>query len=264
MRVGAEAARLGLQVAIQQTCENARIPRNQIAHTCIGCAGISASKVTSTLKQFISEEVSGSIEVVGDHHIAFEAAFGDEPGVLVEVGTGSIVFGRNAKGQSARAGGHGFAISDEGSGYWIGRMAVSLTLRALDCGHKTLLLPLILQEWQVPQKDLVKAANSCPAPDCARLYPLVLEAERDGDEVASLVLRRASVELAQLAQVVLGRLSMTGSARVAMAGGVFENSEHIRMQFADALGILWPSAEVLPTLTDPLLGALSLARKRQQ
>lgn len=153
MRVGAEAARLGLQAAIRQACENARIPSNQIAHTCINCAGISASKVTSALKQFISEEVSGSIEVVGDHQIAFEPVFGDEPGMLVEAGTGSIVFGLNAKGQSTRAGAHGFVIPDEGSGYWIERMAASLTLRAPDCGHKTFLLPLILQEWQVPQTD---------------------------------------------------------------------------------------------------------------
>jgi hypothetical protein len=39
-------------------------------------------------------------------------------------GTGSIAYGRNAEGRTARAGGHGPGASDEGSGYDIGRRAV--------------------------------------------------------------------------------------------------------------------------------------------
>ena len=80
----------------------------------------------------LAELVAGEIEVVGDMVIALEAAFGGEPGVIVIAGTGSIAYGRNSKGQTARAGGWGFAISDEGSGHWIGRAAVAATVRALD------------------------------------------------------------------------------------------------------------------------------------
>ena len=47
------------------------------------------------------------------------------PGVIAIAGTGSIVYGRDASGRVARAGGWGFAISDEGSGHWIGRHAIS-------------------------------------------------------------------------------------------------------------------------------------------
>ena len=45
--------------------------------------------------------------------------------MIVIAGTGSIAYGRNREGQTARAGGWGFAISDEGSGHWIGRAAVA-------------------------------------------------------------------------------------------------------------------------------------------
>ena len=55
--------------------------------------------------------------------IALDAAFGSGPGVIVIAGTGSIAYGRNAQGASARAGGWGSAISDEGSAHWIGRSA---------------------------------------------------------------------------------------------------------------------------------------------
>ena len=63
--------------------------------------------------------------------IALEAAFGSGPGVIVIAGTGSIAYGRNREGQTARAGGWGFAISDEGSGHWIGRTAVAAAIARL-------------------------------------------------------------------------------------------------------------------------------------
>jgi N-acetylglucosamine kinase-like BadF-type ATPase len=42
------------------------------------------------LREFIAEVVSGEVDVVGDHEIAFESAFGAEPGAIVSSGTGSI------------------------------------------------------------------------------------------------------------------------------------------------------------------------------
>ncbi len=90
--------------------------------------------VRGTVSEIISGEVkpgkikTSEIKVVGDNVIALEAAFGSGPGVIVIAGTGSIAYGRNRDGQTARAGGWGFAISDEGSGHWIGRAAVAAAL----------------------------------------------------------------------------------------------------------------------------------------
>ncbi len=76
-------------------------------------------------------------QVVGDAVIALEAAFGPGPGVIAISGTGSMIYGRDAKGLTARAGGWGFAVSDEGSGHWIGQKAISSILRARDAGRET-------------------------------------------------------------------------------------------------------------------------------
>ena len=62
--------------------------------------------------------------VVNDALIALVAGAGDAPGIVIIAGTGSIVYGRNARGEAARAGGWGHMIGDEGSGYWIGREAL--------------------------------------------------------------------------------------------------------------------------------------------
>ncbi len=83
--------------------------------------------------------------------IALEAAFGSGPGVIVIAGTGSIAYGRNAEGQTARAGGWGFAISDEGSGHWIGRTAVAAAIGAWDedPGQNVPLIEVLLKSWRL-------------------------------------------------------------------------------------------------------------------
>src|ERR1700733_5301986 len=46
--------------------------------------------------------------ITHDAHIALAGATGGEPGIIVIAGTGSMVFGRNAAGLTARAGGWGY------------------------------------------------------------------------------------------------------------------------------------------------------------
>ena len=73
-------------------------------------------------RDIVAEILPTPIEVVGDMLIALEAAFDSGPGVIVIAGTGSIAYGRNRQGTTVRAGGWGFAIGDEGSAHWIGRL----------------------------------------------------------------------------------------------------------------------------------------------
>ena len=70
----------------------------------------------SALAKIAAERLCCHVQVVGDMDIAMQAAFGAGAGVIVIAGTGSVAFGRDAQGNTARAGGWGFAISDEGSG----------------------------------------------------------------------------------------------------------------------------------------------------
>src|SRR4029079_12280276 len=70
------------------------------------------------------------ILVVNDALIALMAGAKEAPGIVIIAGTGSIVYGHNADGEAARAGGWGHMIGDEGSGYWIGRGALGAGMRA--------------------------------------------------------------------------------------------------------------------------------------
>jgi glucosamine kinase len=282
VRLGATQAREALHTAIRQVCATANISPAQISAVCIGAAGADrpeiAAKIRAILAELISETAPETalpkIEVVGDMTIALEAACGAGPGVIAIAGTGSIAYGRDATGHAARAGGWGFAVSDEGSGHWIGRRAISAVLSAHDQGLETKLSAMVLQAWKLNTLDeLVQQANSTPPPDFPRLFPIVLRAADEDDSVARSLLTDAGAKLGSLAAIVVHRLAHNTSAAmptgsmfpvatlpVAMTGSVFRQSPDVRRVFYNTLQTSLPGIEVRQDIVDPIEGALARAR----
>jgi glucosamine kinase len=263
IRVGEGNAREALHVAVRQACAMANITPDQIKGICVGAAGAARPEIAATIRSILFDLTPAPVDVVGDMVIALEAAFGSGAGVIAIAGTGSIVWGRDASGRTARAGGWGFAISDEGSGHWIGRRAISAILQVHDEGEETALTALALRAWNLTTIDeLVQNANSLPPPDFPRLFPAVLRAAEQSDATARKLLDDAAIHLANLSTMVIRRLAAQPSyAPVAMTGSVFRKSADIRRVFYNVLQKNFPGIEVRSNLVDPVEGALALARK---
>ena len=266
VRVGESQARAAIADAIGKACAAANVAPIQIQRTCAGLAGGARCEVSDAVRRIVAESVGGEVFVVGDIVIVLEAAFGTGPGVIVIAGTGSIAYGRDRKGETVRAGGWGFAISDEGSGHWIGRSAVSAAIRAIDEPESpscSVILEGLMKSWNLSSREqLVIAANATPAPDFAALMPAVLSAAGTGDPIALGVLTQAGGELAKLAVTVLRRLFPEGEAvPVAMSGGVFANSALVREVFYNSLRAKCPQAAIDGAVVEPVQGALALARR---
>jgi glucosamine kinase len=275
-RVGKVRAREALHQAIRQACATAKIDLRQVRCICVGAAGAGRAEVAGTLREIVAELVLGEIDVVGDMEIALEAAFGAGPGVIVIAGTGSIAYGRDATGRTARAGGWGFAISDEGSAHWIGRTAVSAVLRAIDkevgdgkdaqgIADASLLFREMKRTWKLHFLDeFVRAANSNP--DFAILFPSIVTAADAGDSLAQSVLRQAGEELARLAAIVVRRLFAEDAAippavALAMVGGVFRHSAQVREEFCNDVRKVHAQIILNANVIEPVTGALQMARK---
>ena len=273
-RHGEARVREALHAAVRDACAAVKVDPATVVSACVGLSGAGRPEVRDSVTRMMREVLRGKIEVVTDLETTLEAAFDDGPGVITIAGTGSIAYGRDAAGQTARAGGWGLAISDEGSGQWIGRAAVSAVLGAKDAGEDPALLKPILDLWKLTTLDeLVRHANASPPPDFSSLVPLVRDAAENPrpsgawtghplDPVAQGVLRRAGGELATLTRSVMRRLfGPPGDVRVAMAGGVFRQSEVVRKVFYNTVITEFPRATVQAQIVDAVDGALALARK---
>ncbi len=263
IRVGEGKARESLHAAILQACQAAGLTPAQIQRASIGAAGAAGAQSKEIVRRLVAEIIPCRFEVLADTEIALEAAFGEGPGVIVIAGTGSVAYGRNAGGDTARAGGWGFAISDEGSGYWIGRTAVAAAVREGNQDRGDCLLKLIAKAWGVAtHEQVVRAANTMPAPDFAALFPLVLQASEKNNHQARAVLVKAGGELSALARPVIDRLFPGASTvPVAMSGGVFEHSSLVREVFYNSLQAASPNVELSPAVIEPVQGALQRARR---
>lgn len=263
-RVGEEQARRNLHEAILKSCEAARISPQSISQVCIGMTGASVPSAVAWAQRVIHELVPGEIKAIGDHIIAHRAAFGSLPGVLVIAGTGSIAYGRNEKGETARAGGWGSAVSDEGSAFWIGREAVSIALRQHDMARSNGLLSTIAQCWKVSTlEEIVRAVNTNPGVHFAELATVIAAAAEQGDPTAQMITGRAGKELAALAGAVITRLWPPNAVvRVAMAGGVLQGSGLVRRALQEAIQSDYPNASLSFAYVRPVLGALAFAAQQ--
>src|SRR5438034_4387666 len=133
-------------------------------------------------KQAILSEILPARKLVVTHDalIALSGATGGEPGIVTIAGTGSIAFGRNALGKTARVGGWGYIFGDEGSGFDIARQAVRAALRSEEgWGPATALRDLLLQATGAQDaNDAMHRfyTDEFPRPRVAALAPLVNDA----------------------------------------------------------------------------------------
>lgn len=269
VRVGELVARESLQASVRQACVAAGITPAQVSRTCVGGSGAGRPELAAAVRGFLAEILSSPIDVVGDMEIALDAAFDTGPGVIVIAGTGSIAFGRDTQGHTARAGGWGFAIGDEGSAHWIGRSTVAAILRASDAGPSEAerlvrgeLAKSLCKTWGVSSLlELARVANEVPPPDFAALFPVIAASH---DELALHVLSHAGRELARTALVVIRQLFLTddsGPVPVAVTGSVFRHAALTRDDFYNELSRLQPGIELSPEIVEPVEGALRMARR---
>jgi N-acetylglucosamine kinase-like BadF-type ATPase len=209
----------------------------------VGMAGLRQPGQARDLSEALSRQTGRPVHVTGDADSARAGAFLGGPGVVVIAGTGSMASGWNGE-SSARAGGHGFLLGDEGSAYWIGRAAVRAALRWEDGmgGGSALIHRAVIQAvGQGPESLDALIGEVCTHPAerglLTALAPVVTALAAEDPEARKIALRAAE-HLAALAEAIRRRL---GPLPVAGAGRVF-SAPVIWDRFAELTGAVRPLA----------------------
>jgi glucosamine kinase len=232
---------------------------------CLGIAGVDRPRDAHTIKEIMRRigQKTPTV-VVNDALVALVAGAGDQPGVVVVAGTGSIAYGHDAEGRAARAGGWGYLLGDEGGGFWIGRAALSAVVRQFDHrGPATLLTDLVLAQMQLSTPAEVIHAiydRGLHRHAIAGLAGVVQRGMEAGDAVAGEILDRAATELAAAAASVVTRLGMRGDVfPTVLSGGMFKGMPSLVTTVTTRLAEVAPRSEVRRLEIEPANGAVTLA-----
>lgn len=230
---------------------------------CIGSAGVSNPDARAALERLLRQcGYHGPLLLVGDHETALAGALGTPVGMVLIAGTGSICFGRSGAGRTARAGGYGHKIDDEGSGYALGRDALAAVVRAADGrAPRTLLTQMVFEKLGI--SDLGGLVRFTYAPETekkqiASLAPLIEQARDAGDAAAQAITVRAADELVQIAGAVARSLGME-DGELAMTGSLLLHDSGLRAETQKALHARFPGMRFPAPRSDAASGAALLA-----
>jgi len=265
LRIGFDAAFASLRESALEALAAAKLRTGDIAAVCAGLAGGGRRSVVRRAMVFLSEEFPHAVtQVTTDYEIALETAVGAGPGVVLIAGTGSVAYGRNGDGETARAGGYGPWIGDEGSAFEIGRRAVAAIARTRDRDAPvTVLTEMIPKTLNCPDWDeLTTRIMNHPDDVFPKLFPVVAEAARAEDGAAKEILFTSAIGLGNLAALVIRRLGMKDKVfPLVKCGGVLGRSPMLDSLLDSVLASGALRAKISRLENSPAIGAARLAAR---
>lgn len=217
------------------------------------------------------EEIIGALlraEKLTVGHDAPTALFGataGKPGIVVIAGTGSVVFGINQTGETARAGGLGYLFSDEGSGFWLAAQTIRLAIKEQDgLIRSSGILELVLEYFDRRRiheltDDFYNGKIS--RDEIAGLAEHVQNAARRGNKTLHEQIACGAEILAASVRSVAEKLNFQTDFPVSAVGGMFRGELMIR-SFKTALAEKVPLANAIKPRFGAAIGAVLLAYRQ--
>ncbi|MDZ8027265.1 MAG: N-acetylglucosamine kinase [Nostoc sp. DedQUE11] len=276
--IGIEATFKSIESAIHTATNEARQIINTITieAICLGLAGVGRTSDIEVVKNLVQELQNSkilpitwslqpeNIVICNDALIALVGGIGHDVGIVVAVGTGSIVFGRNHQGKTKRVGGWGYILGDEGSAYKIAVSGMNAALKSYD-GREiaTSLVDAFKQHLNLESiEDLIEVIyrQQWGVKQIAALAPIVDLAAASGDEVANNIINDAVQELVKSTSTVIDAIFIPDSIyEVVTTGSVWLSRSKIHERFSASIIKKFPFMQVIYPRFEPAYGAALLA-----
>lgn len=260
---GPEAAGASILAALDEAFARAGIPRQRAAAACLGLAGVGRPAERGQAEAWAAAAaVAERVVVVTDAELVLA---GEPPwGVALIAGTGSLAIGRAPSGETARAGGWGPLLGDEGSGYAIAVSALRAVARMADGrGPPTELAARLTERFAAADATglvTILGRAGSPRREIAAAAADVVAAADAGDAVAAAILATAAEELATQVAVVARRLGLpAGGYPLRIGGGLAVHSPGLRRLVSTALEAAGCPPGEVTLVTEPALAAARLA-----
>lgn len=238
--------------------------RGPVESLCVGMAGAGRERDFRAMQRILRRLgcAKGNL-VTNDALIALVAGAGERYGVVLIVGTGAAAYGVNRKGETARAGGWGPLLGDEGGGYWMGLRALQAIVRAHDGrARPTLLKESVFTRLGIDDTESLvhRIYRELAREEIAALALLVQQAADLGDDAAQAIIDDATREFMRSVESVIGRLELAGeNFRLVLSGGLWKAVPVLRQDFERLAKKIAPWVQIHLLDVEPARGAVQLA-----
>lgn len=238
--------------------------RPEDVYICFGAPNYGESReFDAKLETELGKLLTGyHVRIVNDCEVGWAGSLGLHPGINIVAGTGTIGFGKDARGTAAIAGGWSDFFGDEGSCRWLGVKTMELFSKQADGrAAKGPLYDVVMEHFQIEEPmDVIDIFETDYQPyrdRLAGLQRLMLKAALGGDELALLYYKEAAKELALIIRAVYHKLEFEGVCHVSYSGGLFKTGALILDPLREELKGY--DMKICSPLYPPVTGAVLLA-----
>lgn len=241
-----------------------------IGWACCAFAGAGRPEEKATVSELIRTLGLSQFTIMTDAEIRYYSIFGDDCGILVSAGTGSICLVKTDDQRLLQIGGWGYLLGDEGSGYDIGRRAIKSVLQDLSNNESpsSFSNKLMLFYGLEKQENLISIIYSSPNPpkliaSCAKF--VCEQADAKNPEALEIVEETTS----SLVQYALQAAKLISSSpmkkyKVALAGGIFRNNSVVYRKFTEKIKEKGLNLDYVKQELEPAAAAALFALKQDQ
>ena len=204
----------------------------------IGMSALNGRASADELEAFTGGVISADMVCMdSDLHIALETHLTDGACAVAISGTGSMVAARDSGGIVRHAGGWGYILGDEGSGYRMSLDAIRAGIRGGEgSARPTALTGAVLSFYKADCfDDLISIFYDPPISrqDIASFLPKVRKCAENGDETAAEIITNGADDLARTAAALLK--DYPDDIPVGLWGGAFQHIPLFLSRFTSAL-----------------------------
>ena len=268
--VGIEAAKYSIESSIDKAIYQKQ--NIKIDAICLGLAGVGRAKDIQIIKNIINQiPVTKNIKsentiISHDALIGLVGGIGNDVGIVVSAGTGSIVFGRNHRGETKRVGGWGYILGDEGGAYKIAVVGMQAALQAYDGREiSTCLVEDFKKHFGLTNiEELIEVVyrSGLGVKEIAALAPIVDNAAFLGDEVANKIIDNVVDELVKATATVISEIFVEREVlEIVTTGSVWKGKSKIWERFVSSINRDFAEVKVILPRFEAVYGAGLLGLK---
>lgn len=267
--VGLGGAGAAFRVAIGQALAGTGAAAEDVAHSVFGLAGVDWPGDLERLAFAIDPlGLAGGRSILNDSEIVLSAGTDSRAAIAVVAGGGSVVAGRNARGDRFRTLGLGPLFGDFSSAIDVSEEAVRAVARHYTGrGPATSLTERLCRRFErATAADLLeylsrRELHGRIENEVENVSPLVIEAAADGDGIAREILDRVGREMGSDVVLVAARLGILREPfDVVLAGGFLAAAgEFVTEPLEQAVRLETSEVTFVHLATPPVVGAVLLA-----